>query len=428
MTKKLKTTLLALLGGAPILGLVSVAASCTNDTPGEYVKKDQRVAIIKESPLLTKEVAEKNADKSIVYITDSGRVLDQSFNQSSWEAINLIWDQTDHKTEIRAIQSEGHYEDAYKNALNGGAKYWVLSGFGHGTAIPKYVKANKAKIEKAGITMIFVDFTVNPADMGGFNNYYSLQYKIQEAAWMAAYGMSKYFAEKYPDQTPDIRKFSEFGGGAENGVTDFITGFLKGMISYNATENAKRVTTGEVRLDSGFAPDSKMENVIHSVIQQNGKVILPVAGPATGKVADSLKNIQGNDTLIIGVDVDQALSYKDAAHRFATSIMKNLGQSVYDILLKVVFGVTVPALEKYGDEKTLRLGYAENWVALSKTHVPADKGGDKIQTALDEAKSSFASLSDEDKAYIVSNKATKDGEEIRDQRTLINKLVELVNQ
>ncbi|MCU9938670.1 hypothetical protein NWQ34_03355 [Mycoplasmopsis felis] len=63
-----------------------------------------------------------------------------------------------------------------------------------------------------------------------------------------------------------------------NAVTDFITGYLKGIYDWNKENPDKKVTHTPVRLDSGFVPGEQLNNVINGLLAENPVSAYPVAG------------------------------------------------------------------------------------------------------------------------------------------------------
>ncbi|MEE3928549.1 BMP family ABC transporter substrate-binding protein [Mycoplasmopsis ciconiae] len=397
--------------------------------PSIYIDKNKRVAEIKESSLITPEIGMKFADKKIVLISDQGVIQDNSFNQSSWEALNLLWDQTDGYANISSIESGGQYTNAYTSALSDGKDVWVLSGFGHSSGIGKFIKENKEAMEELNPLLVFVDFKVDDLD---YKNYVSLQYKVQEPAYIASRAISKLLAEKYPEVTPNKRKLLEYGGGDQKGVTDFITGFLRGMIKHNTDNPSKKVTTNSdgIPLNSGFTGETQTATITQIISINDAKVILPVAGEGTTLVAQKLqeKGESAKDVMLVGVDVDQAKSNPNYASRFATSITKNLGQSVYDIIAKFVYKVNIASLVGKEEQKNFSLGLKDNWVGLSKSSLGNEEDKNKLNAYLDQFKTEFLALNPNEASLITSDKVNASSKDAATQTVLVQELQKLVNK
>lgn len=399
--------------------------------PGFYINKNERVSLIHTDDQFDASKITDSKNKSMVVIADSGRIKDRSFNQSTWEALLQIYDQSGETTYIDAIE-QAKYDQAYQNALAQGKKVWVLSGFGHETAIKTFLRSNGKRLEESGVTIISVDFP-KPEDkyLHGFTRFYSLQYYVQEAAWIAGYATSLYLAYKFPAQTAENRKVGLIGGAPFNAVTDFMTGFYRGMAAYNKEHADKKVSTNKnsVPLNTGFAPDSTMSSAIENMLNsEKPNVVLPVAGPATDKLADLLKTRNENDTKIIGVDVDQGLANPANTERFITSITKGIGQSVYETILRHVFAVEPKNLKGVeSDNGKYKLGYQQKWVDISEPHLKDKKDNTEMKKFIEEAIQKFNALTKEDRDLLISNKATQSGGDL-EQDKLVEELRKEVNK
>ncbi|WP_322958394.1 BMP family ABC transporter substrate-binding protein [Mycoplasmopsis felis] len=439
MKKQIKKLFLG-TGLISIVPVFALAAQCgkegTITRPSNYIPENQRVAEIVKDTTFT--LPEEMVGTKLVVITDSGRVTDKSFNQSQWEALNVLQDQTttkkttkDGKTEdvfnlnISSIEPSGDYPSAYNAALSSGNKVWVLSGFTHGDHIKSYIKANASRLKNAGVKIINVDFVIDPEEVG-YADVYNLTFKVNEVSYVAGYALAKFISENETEN----KKLSSFGGGPFNAVTDFITGYLKGIYDWNKENPDKKVTHTPVRLDSGFVPGEQLNNVINGLLAENPVSAYPVAGPATQSTI-TINNSKSNSKTkyIIGVDVDQSKSLgTESSGLFFTSVMKNLTQAVYDTILEVVFNSDKKPIFKGGSTKHIKKGdIAENWVKLAASTLTNEELRTKAQEAITTAQNKFNSLSAEDKAFLDEDKAEKGGQQYENLQDLINKLLEKVN-
>ncbi|WP_158763842.1 BMP family ABC transporter substrate-binding protein [Mycoplasma sp. NEAQ87857] len=438
---KLKRILLTLTGTVSAVLPIAVSVSCgssedgkpSQGRPSQYIQPDQRVAKVNANPAMTAEVAKAHPDAKLVYITDSGQITDKSFNQSSWEALNLIDDQTSTGIDYKAIQSEGQYEIAYNNALADGRNVWILSGFGHGSPIAQFIKAHVADMKQKNIKIIIVDTKVSTKDLSDDQaaldyvktNVYSVEFLTQQAAYVVGYASSQYLADKYATDAAK-RKISMFGGGAEPGVTNFITGFLRGMLAWNKANADKKVTTNSaINLDSGFVPGSKMNQVIQDSLQQNPSFVMAVAGPATSAVIKALSDggSKYSEVSVVGVDVDQSLADQANKKRYATSITKNLAQAVYDVVLKVVYGLGTSSTEVNHNQIE---GLLQNWVGYAPSQLSGEDKA-KMDNNLQAAKAKYEALENSEKEAIISNKLPDGSTDADSQTALVNALAAAVN-
>ncbi|AKA49925.1 hypothetical protein VO56_01475 [Mycoplasmopsis gallinacea] len=427
MARFKKTLLLGGLSLVSILPMVSVI-SCKNDNDvtqddiTQYIAQKDRVTSISTSGenFSSSDVTDAIKKLQPVLITDEGNTDDKSFNQSSWEALLTVYDKT--KIPVSFVKPS-NYQNAYNAALASHKKIWILSGFKHQSPIQKYIKQNKDALQKEGVKIIGVDFSLDPSQLNGFSEFYGLNFKIKESAWIVGYATAKFLADKYPTDAAK-RLVTSFGGGEFPGVTTFNEGFLKGLLSFAKENPSKKVIhTDELSLNSGFELNDTMATVVTKHTSTNAEVILPVAGPGTFEV------IKNNKTMsIIGVDVDQAVSSPENAGRFLTSITKGIGQAVYDVITEIIFGNK--ARTRYLQNKqansiiSLEEGFKEGWVGYSPSHLQNEADREKMNAALKEADAKFKSFGDAKVAYINSSKATEEGADIASQS---NRLTDLIN-
>ncbi|MHA3786096.1 BMP family ABC transporter substrate-binding protein [Mycoplasma sp. HF14] len=464
--KKIKSLLIA-VAGISAIALPVAAVSCNNSGPslnGAQWPAVKVAQITKDN--LTKEQLDATnvqAFPSIAVVTDSGLWDDKSFNQSAVEGaltlrdqINAIYKETETKTVkdeqgkdkvvetdkwpegkkmvVNVIQpTEGQYNKTYDALLAGGSKVWILSGFQHKTPLTSYLEAKEAQLKSQGIIIIGIDFSIPTAK---YPNFYSLSFKVQESAYIVGQTVAEFLGAK----EAAARTTTSFGGGVFPGVTDFITGYLKGIMKYDET-NADKLTTitGETAqpanslvLNTDFKPNDKMKNTINTLLKENPSVILPVAGSATGLTLTAIRD-QGRATQVIGVDVDQTLSFPDFKGKLVTSITKNVGQAVYDTLLYSIFKIdhnNVFAQFTADQAKNVTGTYKQHWVGYAKSQLADPEQAKKVNELLDKYAKEFESLDAQTIEYIDAWKVsptdskTYTGEE---QQALVDALVQKIN-
>ncbi|QZE12284.1 BMP family ABC transporter substrate-binding protein [Mycoplasma sp. Ms02] len=432
---------------APTLTIVAAAAtvSCFGGKKSKYKKianSEELNAYLKTMISGIKPLSEisENWTASVqkekpLLITDEGDTNDKSFNQSSWEALELL--QKQYGVKVKTVKPTGGFAQAYSNALDDGSTLWVLSGFKHGDPITKWLKENNRwkQVKAQNIKIVAVDFDLGDQELKAqLPNFYSLQYNTREGGWMAGYASAKFLAQKYAKQ-PERRVVATFGGGAFPGVYDFNIGYLRGILDWNEQNPTLKVKHGnDLNLDSGFEPGDKMTSSVQDAINTAGvSIVLPVAGPATGVVLAELNKIPTKkDVYVIGVDVDQSNTYVSDKGRLATSITKGLGQSVYDIISDIALKGTEEYEPKFDkNERTSSFSYVgdaqNNWTGVADATLANEDDNSKMNEALSEARSKFTKLSAEDKEFIASYKLTKNSEPIKSGSELLGKLIEKSN-
>lgn len=117
-------------------------------------------------------------------------------------------------------------------------------------------------------------------------------------------------------------------------VTIFMDGFLAGANAYNADNSSAVSVLGWDGTDGAFTGDfsdlSKGQTTAQGFIDQGADIILPVAGPVGGGAAAAAQ--AAGNTWIVGVDADWTVTYPEYSDIIFTSILKNIGNAVYDTI------------------------------------------------------------------------------------------------
>ncbi|EFF41831.1 BMP family ABC transporter substrate-binding protein [Mycoplasmopsis alligatoris] len=417
-TKKILLT----LGTVSALGLVSaVAISCSSGLEGAASKlADKEIGTVKLLNDGKKEDA--TVKNSVVMITDAGHVNDKSFNQSTYEGGWLAANQFNMLPKFHNLRPTGHdkISEQYVEALSNNVKVWLTSGFLHGEPVQKFWEQNKAALEKNETIIVGTDFV--PAVTAGHG--IGITFKVEQSAFIVGYAAADYLATTYPSDAAK-RSVYAFGGGAFDGVTGFIRGFYEGIKAFNKANKGKETeiklsSTGKVDLSSGFDPaDQKMTAAVNAAVASGATIILPVAGPATGVLLNSLKGDAQKDKLVIGVDVDQSLSYTNDSAKFFSSITKRIAQANYDVLAELYQGPAKYDLLKgfeLGKKSHVVLGtFKDNLVGYAPSALAgAEKG--KADASLEKGKAALEKLTDlakdlDDAGYTA---ATADGAKLVD--------------
>ncbi|CCP23861.1 BMP family ABC transporter substrate-binding protein [Mycoplasmopsis cynos] len=433
---KLKKHLLALAGMSSII-LPVIAVSCGNTSNksagvNSYIKKAERVSKITLNPQLVENAKTKKLNFTLV--TDAGHVTDKSFNQSAWEALLAIYDQVENKKDFsfKSVEpAKNSYQNAYRAAIDEGTNVLILPGFTHIETISDFIKNNKKELEEKNILIIGIDFDLNYKTIPeGYKNFVSLLFDVNQASWQLGYAMAGYFAEKYPND-PEKRSATSFGGAPIPSVTDFISGWLKGIIKYNEENTNKKFKhKGKLSLNAHFEPSQQKTDILNA-INADSTVIYPVAGPATGGVLEEYEKNQEKykDRLIVGVDVNQALAFEASRGKFLTSVEKKIAQSVYDVILGFGFEnkeekAKLQKLDTNKDKTTKKThslvgGHADGWVGLSSSTLTNEQDRALMNKHINDAKTKFEGLSEEDKKLISAKKVDKNSSELS-----VDKLVE----
>ncbi|MCL2471575.1 MAG: BMP family ABC transporter substrate-binding protein [Propionibacteriaceae bacterium] len=249
-------------------------------------------------------------------VSDQGGFDDKSFNQSGYEG--LVQAQTELGVSIKTAQSK-NTTDFTPNLEAMQAQNCDLDitvGFNLAEATKdqatKYPNSNFAIIDDSSIDL---------------PNVKSLVFKTSDAAFLAGYLAAAY------STTGTV---ATFGGMQIPSVTIFMDGFVDGVAQYN-TDSGKtvKVLGWDKAAQNGtftgdFEDQSKGQVTTKNFIDQGADVILPVAGPV-GNGAAAAAQDAGN-VAIIWVDADGYETSPQYQSLFLTSVMKEIGASVFDTI------------------------------------------------------------------------------------------------
>ncbi|WP_069098914.1 BMP family ABC transporter substrate-binding protein [Mesomycoplasma ovipneumoniae] len=432
------------------VSVIGIIASCGhNHTDGEKEKtpgspttpgsgQTQNITdVSKISNLVSSRKDEISAAKSdpskhfamnMAIVTADGTVTDKSFNQSSWEAIQQMAAITG--AEITAVDSStDSLSQKYNSLINTNKNIWVLSGFQHTEQLQTWlaVPENKQSFTSKKVIVIGIDLS-GLDDVIPQGQYIRLNYKTEEAGYLAGYANAAFLAAKYPNNA-NKRSAITVGGRAFAAVTDFIAGYLSGIKAYNAANPTKKtkITDNKIVLNTDFKVNASSKATLEGLATKNSpSTLLAVAGPLTGIFADIAAG--DHDRFLIGVDTDQSLVYTNARRRFFTSILKNLGYSLFSVLADLY---TKKSSSKYlggfvQSQKNafVKLGYKDKFVDIADSSLP-DSDKTLATKAIEDAKKHF-------------DEKTKNSSDVRktlqipemdtDQQNRINKLVSEINK
>ncbi len=262
-------------------------------------------------------------------VSDSGGFQDKSFNQSGKEGLDRVV--KDLGIEEAAVEStaETDFTPNINNLLAQNCSLIIGVGFLLEDPIQTAADANP-DVEFALVDSAFSDADFNPVTVA---NAKPLLFNTQEAAFLAGYvaaGMTK------------TGTVATFGGIQLPSVSIFMDGFVDGVTQYN-TDNGtsvktlgwdKAAQTGSFTGD--FENQANGQNQAKGFIDQGADIIMPVAGPVGLGAAAAAK--EAGNVSIIGVDADWFNTAPDYAPIVLTSVLKEIGQAVYDTVQQAAGG------------------------------------------------------------------------------------------
>ena len=289
-------------------------------------------------------------DYKACMVSDSGGFDDKSFNQAGYEGLVAVT--SDLGIDIATAESvdEADYEGNINAMVAGGCDLIITVGFLLADATSAAATANPET------NFAIIDYAYDPP----IDNVKGLVFNTDEAAFLAGY------AAAGSTQTGTV---ATFGGVNIPPVTIFMNGFLAGVNYYNETKGTDVKLLGWDGTNGSFTDDfedkTKGQSLAQGFIDQGADIIMPVAGPVGLGAAAAAQANPG--TWIIGVDSDWMLTATGYEDLILTSVMKNMGPAVYEVVETSAVGA--------GFTNELYVGTLENdgvGLGPSAAEVPAD--------------------------------------------------------
>ena len=269
----------------------------------------------------TETTPAQTIDYKACMVSDAGGFDDGSFNQSGFEGLQRA--SADLGIDIESAESNG--EDQYAPNIEAmvaaNCDLIITVGFALSGATVEAALANP------DVSFAIVDDWADNNFDGTTDapNIKPLTFQTDEAAFLAGYGAASASA---------TGTIATFGGMNFPSVSIFMDGYLAGANAYN-TDNGTAVSVlGWDGKDGAFTGDfsdlSKGQAMAQGFIDQKADIILPVAGPVGGGAAAAAQ--AAGNTWIVGVDADWTVTFPEYKDIIFTSILKNIGNSVYDTI------------------------------------------------------------------------------------------------
>lgn len=268
-------------------------------------------------------------DVKACMVSDAGGFEDKSFNQSGAEGLDKA--KTDLAVQEVKVEStaDTDFVPNIDTLVQQNCSLIIGVGFNLEIAVQDAAKANPK------INFALVDSSFNTPDFKPvtLDNGKPLLFNTQEAAYLAGYVAAG---------TSTSGTVATFGGIQLPSVTIFMDGFSDGIAAFNKDSGKavkllgwdKAAQTGSFTGD--FDNQANGQNLAKGFIDQGADVIMPVAGPV-GLGAAAAAKAAGN-VMIVGVDKDWFESTPDYADIILTSVIKQIGPSVFDTVKQSVDG------------------------------------------------------------------------------------------
>ncbi|MCI1642163.1 MAG: BMP family ABC transporter substrate-binding protein [Actinomyces sp.] len=256
-------------------------------------------------------------------VSDMGGFEDKSFNQSGKEGMEKAKSELGIDVAYAESQSDSDYAANIANMVQGGCDVIIGVGYLMADAL------NQAATENPDIDFALVDSTFT--DPG--ENTKALVFNTAEAAYLAGYASAG---------LTSTGKVGTYLGGQIPSTAVFADGFADGIAKYNEDNGTSVELLGwDKEKQSGmatgdFEDTSKGKQFTEQLIQQGADIIMPVAGPVGAGTLAAAK--EAGNVNVVWVDADGYLTQPDYGSIIITSVVKEIGQAVYDTVKTVQDG------------------------------------------------------------------------------------------
>ena len=337
----MKTKKVIALGLATFMALSLTACGGKSSTGNDTAKESSETAST-EGTDTAKESSDTSSTKSTdtsskggsdffaAMITDTGGIKDQSFNQSAWEGLEKL--NQDTGAEVKYIESKqaSDFVTNLNNLGDNGANLLWGIGYACADAILEAAQTNPE------LSYAIVDnaYEETPANVTG------VMFRAQEPSFMVGY---------IAGRTTTTGKVG-FVGGIQSGLLDqFQYGYEAG-VQYAAKELGKDITVS-VQYAESFSDAAKGKAIAAKMYTDGCDVVYQAAG---GTGTGVIEAAQEADKWVIGVDRDQAYL---APKNVLTSALKLVGKAVYNVSKEAIDGKEIGG-------KTYTFGLKEECVGI----------------------------------------------------------------
>ena len=282
-----------------------------------------------------------NGSYKVAMVTDYGDITDQSFNQTTWEAVvafgkdnnveTKYYKPTTNDTSARVASVEMAIADGY-NVI-------VLPGYAFGATIAqiskdypdvKFIALDVAKgdLLEGGVALKGEAYDYNPDawDLSKYvymDNVYCAIYQEEISGYMAGYAAVKL----------GYTKLGFLGGMAVPAVIRYGYGYVQGV---DAAAKELGITVDmKYAYGNQFFGDADITAVMDTWYADGTEIVFACGGGIYDSAAEAAKKVGGK---VIGVDVDQKaiIDGKYGAGMTVTSAMKGLYPTTIDALTDVI--------------------------------------------------------------------------------------------
>ena len=267
-----------------------------------------------------------SADLKVGMVTDAGTIDDKSFNQGTWEGIQMA--AGDFNLETRYLQPGGTTEADYiteiGNLVDAGFMFVVCPGFKFETAIfdvqDRYPDAK----------FVILDGYPHAGDWNPVvkENVVSIFFAEHQSGFLAGLAAALQLGEG---------EVGFIGGMEIPPVQKFSWGFQQGVLYANENYETKIVMNADNFIYQGTFDDVAAGQVLAAAMYDKGvnAIFAAAGGVGIGAINEAkTRAASGEAVWIIGVDVDQYAEgiYSGTDSIILTSAMKYIDRAAYDMI------------------------------------------------------------------------------------------------
>ena len=275
------------------------------------------------NPVETTAPVASDVEYKVAMITDYGDITDQSFNQTTYEAVKAFSEANGVEYAYYKPQGDSDAEriGMIDAAIADGFNVIVLPGFAFGNAIKETAPVYE--------DVLFFALDVSAGDFGDWEipaNVYSAVYQEELSGYMAGYAAVKL----------GYKHLGYLGGMAVPAVMRFGYGYLQGIEAAAAELGITGEITVEYVYGNQFFGDADITAVMDTWYGEKGvECVFACGGGIWSSAAEAAAKVNGK---VIGVDVDQSaiIDGTYGTGMTVTSAMKGLYPTTVDTLTDVV--------------------------------------------------------------------------------------------
>jgi basic membrane protein A len=271
------------------------------------------------------------------FVTDTGGIDDQSFNTTQWNGVLRAQEELGIKAQFIQSDEASQYTPNLTEFASQGYDLVIAAGFYLGGDLAK-VAAQYPDIKFSIVDYSYPDpFGVPEGVVGNSECIPNVQgqvFKTDQASFLAGYvaaGMSK------------TGKLGYFGGAKIPTVTIFGVGFQAGMEYYNQVHGTNVTLigwdnkTGEGLFTGDFEDLTKGKESAESLFDEGADIFMGVGG-LIGSPGFDVARERGGYGIWVDVDGYNMPALASAKDVMLTSVMKNMDNSVFDVIKSAMEG------------------------------------------------------------------------------------------